>query len=447
MESLKWCGIKIDEGINEGGEFGPYKQSERKDIYFQYAQDLIKSGNAYYAFDTPEELEKIRKEYESTKKTFTYDSFVRKTLKNSISLPENEVKKLIDSGVNYVIRFKIPENQELILNDIIRGEIKVNTSTLDDKVLFKSDGMPTYHLANIVDDFLMKISHVIRGEEWLPSLPLHVLLYKAFGWEEKMPEFAHLPLLLKPDGNGKLSKRDGDKLGFPVFPLQWKSPSGEVSSGYRESDYFPEAFINMLVLLGWNPGTEQEIFSLEQLSESFSLERVGKSGSKFDPEKAKWFNHQYLINKSDKELAEMFQPVLIEKHLNFDLNYIEKVCSLIKDRATFINELWEHSYFFFESPKEYDNKVVKKRWKENSPEILNKIIDILNNIKDFNRKNCHSEVISYLEKNEIGLGAALNALRLTLVGSGKGPDLFSIIELLGKEEVVLRINFAIKTLN
>ena len=334
IESLKWCGVTIDEGVEQGGEFGPYRQSERKGLYRQYAEKLLESDNAYYAFDTPEELDKVRKVFEADKKTFTYNSEIRKELRNSISMPEDEVKILLKSGTDYVIRYKMPENEEIKMNDIIRGEVIVNSSVLDDKVLFKSDGMPTYHLANVVDDYLMKISHVIRGEEWLPSLPLHVLIYRSFGWLDVMPEFAHLPLLLRPDGKGKLSKRDGDRLGFPVFPIDWKDKkTGERASGYREAGYFPEAFVNILAFLGWNPGTEQEVFSMEELIESFSLDKVGKSGSKFDPEKAKWYNHQYLQQHSGEKLAEQFIPILEEKGFMAAEDYVIKVCELVKERT------------------------------------------------------------------------------------------------------------------
>ncbi|MCK4638754.1 MAG: glutamate--tRNA ligase, partial [Bacteroidales bacterium] len=379
IESLKWCNIKIDEGITVGGLYEPYRQSERKGIYRKYAKQLIDNGYAYYAFDTPDDLEQMRGRLKAEKSsTQQYNAITRSSMKNSLSLTNEEVKQRLESGEPYVIRFKIPGNEEVTVNDLIRGKVTVNTSELDDKVLFKSDGMPTYHLANVVDDHLMKITHVIRGEEWLPSTPLHVLLYKAFGWENKMPEFAHMPLTLKPDGKGKLSKRDGDRLGFPVFPLQWTNPiTKEVFSGFRESGYFPEAFINILAFLGWNPGTEQEIFSMDELTKVFSLERIVKSGSRFDPEKAKWYNHQYLIKKSDDELAELYKSILKEKGIDADLNYLKKICALIKERVNFVSEFWDQSYYFFEAPTEYDQKVIKKRWKENTPDILKDIIDIL----------------------------------------------------------------------
>jgi len=364
LESLEWCGITFDEGVHKGGDYGPYKQSERKEIYREYAEKLISSGNAYYAFDTPEELELMRKKLETEKAPNTsYSTASRGMMKNSLNLTESDVKKRLASGDPYVVRFRMPDNEEVLFHDIIRGDVVVNSSTLDDKVLFKSDGMPTYHLANIVDDHLMKISHVIRGEEWLPSLPLHILLYRTFGWEA--PQFGHMPLTLKPDGKGKLSKRDGDRLGFPVFPLEWKNPvTGEVSTGYRESGYFPEAFINILAFLGWNPGTEQEIFSMKELISAFSIERVGKAGSRFDPEKAKWYNHQYLQKKNDKELTQLFQSILKEKGIKASDEYAVKVVNLVKERVNFVKEIWAQSWFFFVAPDSYDAKMVKKRWQE-----------------------------------------------------------------------------------
>ena len=438
IESFNWCGIRFDEGVITGGPFGPYRQSERKEMYRQYAETLIESGNAYYAFDTAEELDELRKQYEKEKKTFTYNAVERNRLKNSLTLNKDEVEKLLDENIPYVVRFKMPENETVVMNDLIRGKVEVSTQTLDDKILFKSDGMPTYHLANVVDDHLMEISHVIRGEEWLPSLPLHVMLYKAFGWDA--PEFAHLPLLLKPDGNGKLSKRDGDRLGFPVFPLQWKDPkTGEVSTGYREEGYFPEAFINMLALLGWNPGDERELFSMDELIEAFSIERVGKSGSKFDPEKAKWFNHQYLIRKSDDELAKLFTPLLKEKGVEADPEKVIRIISLVKERASFVHELWNESYFFFQRPAEFDPKAVKKRWKQDSYDQMNQVKEVLAAIDDFSSENIEKTVKNWIEKNEYGLGAILNALRLIIVGALKGPHLFDIMAVIGKEETIVRI--------
>lgn len=445
LESLNWCGIEFDEGVHKGGPYVPYKQSERKDLYKGYAEKLVKSGNAYYAFDSPEELETLRKKLEAEKAQNTsYSYFSRKEMQNSLTLSETELSDKINSGVPYVIRFKMPENEKIKFHDIIRGDVVVNTSTLDDKVLFKSDGMPTYHLANIVDDHLMEITHVIRGEEWLPSLPLHILLYKALGWKESMPQFAHMPLTLKPDGKGKLSKRDGDRLGFPVFPLEWKNPqTGEISSGYRESGYFPEAFINILAFLGWNPGTEQEIFSMDELIQAFSLERVGKAGSRFDPEKAKWYNHQYLVEKSNGELAELYQPILKEKKIITDNQYVEQVVGLIKERANFVTDFWDQSFYFFEAPIEYDEKMVNKRWKENTPEILQSLMTEINAIQDFRVESIEVIIKDFLEKNELGMGQVMTAVRLTLVGSGMGPGVMEIMELLGKDDVINRIKTGI----
>lgn len=446
MESLEWCGIKIDEGIKQGGEFAPYRQSERKDIYKKYAKILVDNGNAYYAFDTPEELDKYRKEAEGKKIPFVYNSKTRKTLKNSLNMSTKELRERIENKENYVIRFKIPENENLLLKDIIRGEINVNTTTLDDKVLFKSDGLPTYHLANIVDDYLMKISHVIRGEEWLPSLPLHVLLYRAFAWENDMPEFAHLPLLLKPEGNGKLSKRDGDKLGFPVFPLLWTAPNGETAMGYREEGYFPEAFVNLLALLGWSSGTEQELFSMQELIQKFSLSRVNKSGAKFDPKKAQWFNHQYLIKKENNDLCQEFIPILKQKGINADKLFVEQIIALIKERANFVKDFWNQSWFFFESPISYDEKVVKKRWKEQTPKQMLDIKNIIQNITHFDAETIKKYVSEYIETNTLSFGAIMNALRLCMVGGGVGPDLFQIIEKIGKTETIKRIESAVNSL-
>ena len=445
IESFKWCGIEFDEGVSKGGPFGPYKQSERKEIYKQYADALIESGNAYYAFDTPEELNNKRKEYESQKKNFSYNAAERMNMRNSLSLPGYETKKLLNEGAPYVIRFKMPENETVEMNDLIRGKVVVNTKVLDDKVLYKSDGMPTYHLANVVDDHLMEISHVIRGEEWLPSLPLHILLYKAFGW--KAPEFAHLPLLLKPDGNGKLSKRDGDRLGFPVFPLQWKDPkTGELSSGYREDGYFPEAFVNMLALLGWNPGDERELFTLDELTQVFSIERVNKSGAKFDPEKAKWFNHQYLIRKSDDELANLFMPVLKEHGIEADKDFVKTVVGLVKERATFVKDLWDQSYFFFVAPEEYDKKAVKKRWKAQSYDQMKELTEILKITEPFTSGNIEETVKKWIEEKEYGMGAVMNAFRLLIVGALKGPHLFDIVALIGKEETLKRMEKGLQIL-
>ncbi|MDA3892109.1 MAG: glutamate--tRNA ligase [Salinivirgaceae bacterium] len=446
MESLEWCGIKVDEGIREGGAFGPYRQSERREIYKKYADQLIESGHAYYAFDTAEELGALRQKGEENKETFTYNNATRVELNNSLKLTKQEVDAKLNAGESYVIRFKMPVNHEVKMNDIIRGNVNVNTDTLDDKVLFKSDGLPTYHLANIVDDHLMEISHVIRGEEWLPSMPLHVLLYEALGWVDTMPEFAHLPLLLKPTGNGKLSKRDGDKLGFPVFPLFWKAPNGDTASGYREEGYFADAFVNLLALLGWNPGTEQEIFTMEELIAAFSLDRVTKSGSKFDPKKAEWYNHQYMALKTDAEITNLFIVELKEKGIEVEVALVEKVVGMVKERAVFVKDIWEQSSFFFETPTEYDEKVVKKRWKENTPAQMTAIKEVLAGVPNFNAANAKQAVSDYIEKNEWGFGAIMNALRLCIVGAGKGPDLFDIIEMIGQEETVLRIEKAVSVI-
>ncbi|MDQ1772361.1 glutamate--tRNA ligase [Labilibaculum sp. A4] len=447
-ESLKWCGIQIDEGATVGGEYGPYRQSERKPMYREYADQLIASGNAYYAFDTPEELDAIRNQHEEEKKTFTYNYATRENLNNSLALSEEEVQNKIEAGEAYVVRFKMPVGEELQLDDEIRGRVVFNTSALDDKVLFKSDGMPTYHLANVVDDYLMKITHVIRGEEWLPSMPLHVLLYRSFGWKDDMPKFAHLPLILKPVGKGKLSKRDGDKLGFPVFPLEWTDPkTNEVSSGYREGGYFPEAFINMLAFLGWNPGTEQEIFSMEELSQAFSLERVGKSGSKFDPEKTKWFNRQYLMTKSDEEIGILFaEQILKAKGIDADQETVNRVCGMVKDRVDFVSELWEHVNYFFEAPVEFDAKTVKKGWKEDTPALVTELKGILEGIEDFSSANSEEIVKEWITAKEIGFGKVMNPFRLAVVGAGKGPHMFDIIEILGKKETIARLDYAMENI-
>jgi len=447
VEALKWCGITIDEGQTVGGDFGPYKQSERKPMYKQYAEQLIEAGHAYYAFDTAEELNDARTKCEQNKSTFIYNATTRAGLRNSLSLSKEETEELLKSGAQYVVRFRMPEGEVLELTDIIRGNVSFQTSLLDDKVLYKSDGMPTYHLANVVDDYLMKISHVIRGEEWLPSMPLHVLLYKTLGWEADMPEFAHLPLILKPVGKGKLSKRDGDKLGFPVFPLSWTDPkSGDVSRGYREDGYFSEAFINMLALLGWNPGTEQELFTIEELCEIFTLEKVGKSGSKFDPEKTKWFNHQYLIKKSDEEVAELFKAVLDEKGIDSTNIDLPKVCSMVKERVQFIPELWDQTSFFFEAPSEYDAKTAKKNWKEATPDLMKELKAILEGIEDFSSQNSEDIVKEWITSKEIGFGKIMNPFRLAIVGAGKGPHMFDIIEMIGKQETLARLDKAIATL-
>lgn len=444
MEALEWLGISPDETIGKNEKFGPYRQSERKHLYKQYADLLIDSGNAYYAFDTAEALDAHRKQHEEQGKTFIYNHHNREKLDTSLVITAEETANRIASGQDYVIRFKTPVNETLHLQDIIRGEVKFETNLLDDKVLFKSDGMPTYHLANIVDDHLMETSHVIRGEEWLPSMPLHVLLYRAFGW--KAPEFAHLPLILKPVGNGKLSKRDGDKMGFPVFPLEWKTAES-VSSGYREKGFFPETVINFLALLGWNDGTEKELFSLEELIEAFDLTRVHKSGAKFDPEKNKWFNHQYLVKQKNKTLAKAFAPIIESKNVSRDFTFSEmtKIVALIKDRAHFVSEFWELSDFFFVAPTSYDEKA-SKNWKEETPALMEELISVLEEISDFTSVNIETIVKDWMTKNEIGMGKVMQPFRLSLVGALKGPHLFDIVEVIGKDETIRRIQKAITLL-
>jgi glutamyl-tRNA synthetase len=442
QEALGWCGIEIDEGVRERGKYGPYKQSQRSDIYRSYAGTLIENGWAYYAFDTPESLNKLREKAESQKETFTYDHNTRHHLDNSLNIGMESAQKRIDNGDTYVVRFKMPENQTLNIKDIIRGDMHFNTANLDDKVLFKSDGLPTYHLANVVDDHLMEISHVIRGEEWLPSLPLHVMLYHALGWSP--PEFAHLPLILKPTGKGKLSKRDGDKMGFPVFPIEWKTESGDVFAGYREEGYYPEAFVNMLALLGWNPGTEKELFSMDELIRYFDLDNVNKAGARFDPEKAKWFNHQYLIRKNDSEIAAEFMPILKNKGHQPDMDRLTVIVGMVKERVSFASELWEQVDFFFEAPSGYHKKFRKKAIKNDTPEVLRSIRDILGSQGDFTSKNLENQVKEWVENNELGFGKVMNPLRLALVGEGKGPHVFDILEILGKEESLKRIDALLK---
>ncbi len=444
IESFKWLGIKFDEGVSFGGEHGPYRQSERRDIYKKYVDVLMEAGKAYIAFDTPEELDAKRKEVAN----FQYDASTRMGMRNSLTLPKEEVDALIAEGKQYVVRFKIEPNEEVHVHDIIRGEVIVNSSVLDDKVLYKSaDELPTYHLANIVDDHLMEVSHVIRGEEWLPSAPLHVLLYRAFGWEDTMPEFAHLPLLLKPDGNGKLSKRDGDRLGFPVFPLEWHDPkSGDVSSGYRESGYLPEAVINFLALLGWNPGNNQEIMSLDELVQLFDLKHCSKAGAKFDYEKGKWFNHEYIMKKDNAELAELFMPILQTNGVEAPMDKVVTVVGLMKDRVSFVKDLWETCKFFFVAPTEYDEKTRKKRWKEDSPAQMQELADFLEALEDFSVENQEKAVMAWIAEKGYHMGNVMNAFRLTLVGEGKGPHIFDITGVLGKEETLTRIRKAIKAL-
>ena len=444
MEALEWLGIPPEETVGKNEKFGPYRQSERKHLYKGYADLLIESGNAYYAFDTAESLDAHRKQHEAEGKTFIYNHHNREKLDTSLVITTEETAKRIANNEDYVIRFKTPINETLVLQDIIRGEVKFETSLLDDKVLFKSDGMPTYHLANIVDDHLMETSHVIRGEEWLPSMPLHVLLYKAFSWDA--PEFAHLPLILKPIGNGKLSKRDGDKMGFPVFPLEWKTEEG-VSSGYREKGFFPETVVNFLALLGWNDGTDKELFSLEELTEAFDLKRVHKSGAKFDPEKNKWFNHQYLMKQDDTELAKEFSKIIESKDLNryFSLVEMTKIVSLIKERADFVSDFWEMSDLFFIAPTTFDEKATKN-WKAETPALMQELISVLEEISDFTSLNIETIVKDWMTKNEIGMGKVMQPFRLSLVGALKGPHLFDIVEVIGKQETITRIQKAIDKL-
>ena len=447
IEALDWLGIKFDEGVHIGGNYGPYRQSDRKPLYRQYADQLLRDGWAYYAFDRPEALDAKRKEYEAQKKTFQYDCTTRGTMENSLSLPADEVARRLENGDPYVVRFKFPENINITVHDLIRGDVTMNSRLLDDKVLFKSDGMPTYHLANIVDDHLMEVSHVIRGEEWLPSAPLHVMLYRAFGWEDTMPQFAHLPLLLKPDGNGKLSKRDGDRLGFPVFPLDWHNPeTGELSSGYRERGYLPEAVVNMLALLGWNPGNDQELMTMDELISLFSIEHISKSGAKFNIEKAKWFNHEYLQKCSDERIAEMFLPQLKEHGIDAPHDYVVKVCGMMKERISFPSELWDQTHYFFVAPTEYDPKAVAKRWKPGMTTHMAKVIEILNTVP-FEYDAIHQALLEdYIKGNELNMGQIMNSLRLAVVGTTVGPDMLTLVMTIGKEETIARVQRAIDTL-
>lgn len=442
MDAMKWCGIMPTEGPGIGGEYGPYIQSERQHLYKGYAEQLIASENAYYAFDTKEELDQVKEQAKAMgMPNWQYNNITRSTLKNSLTLPHDEVQKRLDANEPYVIRMKMPRNKDVRFEDIIRGWVVVNTNNLDDKVLFKSDGMPTYHLANIVDDHLMKISHVIRGEEWLPSAPLHVLLYEAFGWDA--PEFAHLPLLLRPDGNGKLSKRDGDRLGFPVFPTDWHTAEGELYSGYREKGYFPEAFINMLALLGWNPGTHQEIFSLDELVEAFSLDRVGKSGSKFDAEKTKWFQAQYLRHTSNEVLADLLSQKLTQ---SYDKERLTAICGLMKERATFVEDILTEGKYLLEKPTSYDETTVSKKWKEDSSILMNEWKTILTNLSDFAAEHIEHTFKAFLTEKNLGIGAVLPLFRLLVTGQGMGPSMFEIANFLGKEECVARMEEGIKKL-
>ncbi len=445
LESFRWLGIKFDEGVSFGGDKGPYRQSERRAIYKKYVDQLLADDKAYIAFDTPQELEAKR----NAVPNFQYDANTRLQMRNSLTLPKEEVEQLIADGQQYVVRFRIEKGEEVLVNDLIRGEVRVKTDILDDKVLYKSaDELPTYHLANIVDDHLMEITHVIRGEEWLPSAPLHVLLYRAFGWQDTMPQFAHLPLLLKPEGKGKLSKRDGDRLGFPVFPLEWHDPnSGEVSSGYRESGYFPEAVVNFLALLGWNPGTEQELFSLDELVEAFDISRCSKAGAKFDYKKGIWFNHEYLLRKSPEEVAQLFAPIVAGNGANATMQQITDVCRMMKDRVNFVSELWPLCFFFFFPPVQYDEKTVKKRWKEDSAEVMTQLAAVLEGIEgDFTIKAQEPVVMQWIESKGYKLGDVMNAFRLALVGEGKGPGMFDISAFLGKEETLKRLRRAVEVL-
>lgn len=449
VDALSWCGIKFDEGVHIGGEHAPYRQSERKEMYRQYAMQLIESGHAYYAFDTPEELDEMRERLKASNVASPqYNYITRENMKNSLSLPHDEVEKRLAAGDAYVVRMKIPRKEEIRVVDMIRGNVLVHSAQMDDKVLFKSDGMPTYHLANVVDDYLMKITHVIRGEEWLPSAPLHVLLYRYLGWEEVMPQFAHLPLLLKPDGNGKLSKRDGDRLGFPVFPLEWKDPiSGEISSGYREKGYFPEAFINMLALLGWNPGTTQEIFNMDELIEAFTVERISKSGAKFDANKTMWFNQQYLRAKDNAELALIFQKELVEKNISADISYVENVCALIKEKAHFTNEFWSLSSYFFIEPTEFDAEVIKKRWKDQVPDFIRTFTNALVSLEDFSHTSIENLFKQTAETMGVSPGSVMQIFRVAISGVSAGPAVFEMVSLIGKEKVLVRLEKAMAHFN
>lgn len=444
IESFRWLGIKFDEGVSFGGEHGPYRQSERRSIYKKYVDQLLAADKAYIAFDTPEQLEAKRAEIQN----FQYDARTRGEMNNSLTLPKEEVERRIADGEQYVIRFKVEPGIDVHIDDMIRGHVVIKSDILDDKVLYKSaDELPTYHLANIVDDHLMEITHVIRGEEWLPSAPLHVLLYRAFGWEDTMPTFAHLPLLLKPEGKGKLSKRDGDRLGFPVFPLEWHDPkTGDISSGYRESGYFPEAVVNFLALLGWNPGTEQELFTLDELVEAFDIHKCSKAGARFDYQKGIWFNHEYMLKKSNEEVANLFAPIVANNGVDETMERITQVVAMMKDRVNFVKELWPLCSFFFIAPTEYDEKTVKKRWKADSAKVMGELADVLEGIDDFSVEGQEPVVMKWVEEKGYKLGDVMNAFRLTLVGIGKGPGMFDISAFLGKEETLKRIRKAIEVL-
>lgn len=448
MQALEWVGIKIDEGVREGGPYAPYKQSERKAMYMQYAMKLVNEGNAYYAFDTSEELDAMRKRMEASNVNFAYNSITRAQLKNSLTLSEDEVKRKLDAGEPYAIRLKVPRKDEIRINDLVRGWVMVHSSAMDDKVLMKSDGMPTYHLANVVDDHLMKISHVIRGEEWLPSAPLHVLLYKFLGWEETMPQFAHLPLILKPTGNGKLSKRDAEVGGFPIFPTEWKDPNAATAAiGYREEGYLPEAMVNFLAFQGWNPGTPQEMFSMDELIQAFTIERIGKSGTKFDINKAKWFNQQYMKLKSAKDLSEYLKADLSKRNISCEQNKLERICELLKERIVFAKDLWNEGKSFFEAPASYDETVLAAKWTTEAVKVITEFAEALAAKSSVNADEAKTVFNEVLEKNGVKMGKVLQALRLALTGVGAGPDLMHIIELLGKEEAVKRIKTALSILN
>ena len=445
IESFRWLGLKFDEGVSFGGKYGPYRQSERREIYKEYVTRLLDAGKAYIAFDTPEELDMKRQEVQN----FQYDATTRSLMRNSLTMSKADVDALIEDGNQYVVRFKVEPGEEIHVNDLIRGDVVIKSDILDDKVLYKSaDELPTYHLANIVDDHLMEITHVIRGEEWLPSAPLHVLLYRAFGWEDTMPRFAHLPLLLKPDGKGKLSKRDGDRLGFPVFPLEWHDPkTGEVSNGFREQGYFPEAVLNFLALLGWNPGTEQELFTLDELVKQFDISKCSKAGARFDFQKAIWFNHEYILNKSDDEIAELFAPIVAGNGVEESMARVRQVVHMMKDRVNFVRELWPLCSFFFVPPIEYDEKTTRKRWKADSPQVMTELAEVLEGIEDFSIENQERVVMAWVESKGYKLGDVMNAFRLTLVGEGKGPGMFDITAFLGKEETLTRMRRAIEVMS
>ena len=445
QEAFNWLGLPFDESPLKGGGFGPYKQSQRRELYKEHVHRLLESKAAYIAFDTPQELEAKRKETPN----FQYDASSRGQMRNTLTLSREEAQTLIERKTQYVVRVKIEPDREIIVNDMIRGEVVVNSSVLDDKVIYKSaDELPTYHLANVVDDHLMRITHVIRGEEWLPSAPLHVWLYRKLGWEKSMPRFAHLPLLLKPEGNGKLSKRDGDRLGFPVFPLEWNNPaSGEKSSGYREEGYLPEAVINFLALLGWNPGTDQELFTLDELVQAFSFERCSKSGAKFDIEKAKWYNHQYILKMTNHELAERFLPTLEEKGIAVSTEKVARIIGLVKERVHFEKELWEQSSFFFEAPTTYDEKTARKRWKEDTAGHMQQLIEVYESMDNFSANHQETIVKKWINDNGLNMGGIMNALRLAIVGEPKGPGIFLITELIGKKETLNRLQQAINTLS